>query len=437
MRPTAKEWASSPLYKLTSLIKDGTHGTHEDVEDGVPLLSAKDVRDGKLEIPQDSRRISEKDYSVIHKNYSIAADDILLTIVGTIGRACQVKGDEPRFTIQRSVAVLRASGIDASYLCQYIRSEPFQRELKDFTNASAQGGIYLGSLAKCSVAHPARPDEQKKIADVLMLVDHAIELSANIVAKQKRIKTGLIFDVLTRGIDENGVLRSQATHHFKRSELGSIPEEWDVKPIGAVVDVIDPNPSHRYPAPMDEGVPIVSTENFIGEDGFDLRACDFVSTSVFDAQSKRCGFAPSDVVFARKGKLGLARPYGSAKKVFSHTVVVMKAKKGSQFCNEFLLWTVRDPSFFSQIDKRMNSNSGVPTLGIRFLSMIPIRVPKPEEQERMAETISMQSLLIRHEEQRLQKLIKVKSALMQDLLTGKRRVTALLEGEPQREKLYA
>jgi hypothetical protein len=41
-------WAESSLEKLASIIKDGPHGTHTDVDDGVPFLSAKDVRDGKL-----------------------------------------------------------------------------------------------------------------------------------------------------------------------------------------------------------------------------------------------------------------------------------------------------------------------------------------------------------------------------------------------------
>ena len=97
-------WAKCPLEDLTSLIKDGSHGSHADVADGIPFLSAKDVRDGKLEIPSDCRRISEADYSTIHKNYEISTNDILLTIVGSIGRCYLMSGIEPRFSIQRSVA---------------------------------------------------------------------------------------------------------------------------------------------------------------------------------------------------------------------------------------------------------------------------------------------------------------------------------------------
>jgi type I restriction enzyme S subunit len=430
-------WATCSLEQLTSLIKDGTHGTHQDTADGVPFLSAKDVRDGALAIPDDCRRISENDYNLIHKNYSVAKGDILLTVVGTIGRCCQIIGTEPRFTIQRSVAVIRPSTITSNYLYHYCRSDPFQKRLKDFTNASAQGGVYLGSLAKCSVTYPSSTDEQTRIAEILSTVDRSIEETETLIAKQQRITTGLMQDVLTRGIDRDGNLRSERTHRFKKSSLAKIPEEWEVRPIGEVAEIIDPNPSHRYPPPSDTGVPIASTENFENDDDFDLRKCGLVPNSVFEEQYKRCRYERDDIVFARKGRLGFARPYGDEKKVFSHTVVLIKAKKSTETINEFLLWAVRDAGFFLEIDKRMNSNSGVPTLGIEFLAAIPIRVPKRDEQERIAQLLSKQAMVIAQERNSLHKLRRLKTALMQDLLTGRKRVTALLGAQREREKSYA
>src|ERR1017187_1516580 len=227
-------WASCSLENLTSLIKDGSHGSHQDTADGIPLLSAKDVRDGILDIPENCRRISERDYALIHKNYSIEKGDILLTIVGTIGRCCRINGSEPRFTIQRSVGVIRSNAINPDYLYHYFRAESFQRDLKDSTTASAQGGVYLGSLAKCSVTYPSSTEHQAKIAEILSTVDRAIEQTEALIGKQQRMKTGLMQDLLTLGIDEHGNLRSEQTHAFKDSPLGRIPAEWEVKPCVAL-----------------------------------------------------------------------------------------------------------------------------------------------------------------------------------------------------------
>ena len=81
--------------------------------------------------------------------------------------------------------------------------------------------------------------EQTKIAEILSTVDRAIEQTEALIAKQQRIKTGLMQDLLTRGIDEHGNLRSEKTHKFKNSPLGRIPVEWDVQPVRMLVEVID------------------------------------------------------------------------------------------------------------------------------------------------------------------------------------------------------
>jgi type I restriction enzyme, S subunit len=272
--------------------------------------------------------------------------------------------------------------------------------------------------------------EQEKIADILSTIDRAITQTEAIIAKQQRIKTGLMQDLLTKGIDENGNIRSEATHEFKDSAIGRIPVEWGVKGLREVSLIIDPNPSHRYPPSSDVGVPIASTENFVGDNDFDLSFSEKVPFHVFKQQNKRCCFSNEDIVFARKGRLGFARYYGESEKVFSHTVVIFKPQDKQQIETHYLLWIVRFHDFFEQIDKRMNSNSGVPTLGVQFLGSIPVRIPKLSEQIQICLTLDSLEKRIEEEKRNLSKQKRLKTGLMQDLLTGKVRVTPLLEQEP-------
>src|SRR5437762_1175157 len=58
------------------------------------------------------------------------------------------------------------------------------------------------------------------------------------MAKRKRIKTGLMQDLLTRGIDEHGSLRSEYNHEFKDSPLGRIPVEWQVSELGGFAALV-------------------------------------------------------------------------------------------------------------------------------------------------------------------------------------------------------
>ena len=86
--------------------------------------------------------------------------------------------------------------------------------------------ISAKDLSKVSIKLPPL-SEQQKIAQILTKVDEAITQTEKLIAKYQRIKTGLMQDLLTKGIDKNGNIRSEATHEFKDSHLGRIPVEWE------------------------------------------------------------------------------------------------------------------------------------------------------------------------------------------------------------------
>jgi type I restriction enzyme S subunit len=324
---------------------------------------------------------------------------------------------------QHLFKVVEKSGVNREFLKSFI--EFYLPDLTKASHGSTMQHITRKELEKFSAQFPIDESEQEKIAVVIAALDRVIEQAVALIAKQQRIKTGLMQDLLTKGIDEHGNIRSEASHSFKNSPLGRIPVEWDVKTLGEVVHVIDPNPSHRYPPSVDTGVPMASTENFLGESDFDLSRAEHVPMDVFSEQDARCAFNKNDVVFARKGRIGLARPYGTEKKVFSHTVVLLKPRENDMQAR-FILWSVRFDGFFDEISKRMNSNSGVPTLGVGFIQAIPISVPRKEERESIVAVLEENESGIQSAVHSLEKLKRVRIGLMHDLLTGERSVTPLL-----------
>lgn len=172
----SNDWFLEKLDNVCQFVRDGTHGSFKDVEIGIPLLSAKDIFDGKININENSRLISIDDYNTIHKNYELTKGDILLTIVGTIGRTAMVNMDE-KFTLQRSVAILRVNEqISYNFLYYYIQTSAFQNRLKSVVNQSAQGGVYLNSLKKLNIKLTADMNEQNKISSFLSIIDKKIEL---------------------------------------------------------------------------------------------------------------------------------------------------------------------------------------------------------------------------------------------------------------------
>ncbi|TDM25607.1 restriction endonuclease subunit S [Macrococcoides caseolyticum] len=200
------EWKENKLKDLTLLIKDGSHGTHKDVETGPWLLSAKNIKNNKINIDNNDRKISIDDYETIYRNYTLIKNDILLSIVGTIGRTALVENEE-NIAFQRSVAIIRPNKIlTSTFLIQLMNGKRFQKDLKKYQVISAQPGIYLGDLNKLSISFPDK-NEQQKIGEFFSKLDRQIELEEKKMALLEEQKKGYmqkIFSQELRFKDENG-----------------------------------------------------------------------------------------------------------------------------------------------------------------------------------------------------------------------------------------
>ena len=70
-------WEQRKLGEVLTLLKDGTHGTHLDVENGPLLLSAKNIKNGSVSWDDTDRRISQKDYEAIHSSFKLITKSLL------------------------------------------------------------------------------------------------------------------------------------------------------------------------------------------------------------------------------------------------------------------------------------------------------------------------------------------------------------------------
>lgn len=185
------DWQERKLGEVVSLLKDGTHGTHKDVDEGVFLLSAKNIKNGKVLFDETDRKISKDEYKSIHKNFNLEKSDVLLTIVGSIGETAIIE-NPIGITFQRSVAYLRAnSKITSQFLFTTISTINFQRQLKNRQVVSAQPGIYLGELSLVPLQIPSI-EEQEKIGDFFKNLDNLIELHGRELDTLKQAKKSLL-----------------------------------------------------------------------------------------------------------------------------------------------------------------------------------------------------------------------------------------------------
>lgn len=413
-----------PLGSALQALKDGTHGTHPRTRHGIPFLSAKNIgADGQVRWTADDDRISLAEFASIHRSFKLECNDLLLTIVGSLGRCALHDGS--KITFQRSVAFLRPDErrILARFLYHAVSSYDFQRELVRRSNATAQAGLYLGELARILVPQPDL-SEQSQIADILDTVDAAIRRTEQVIAKLELVKKGLLHDLLTRGIDENGELRDPERHpeQFKESELGWIPRSWKVRRLDEVASVERGTFTHRPrndPTFYGGRIPFIQTGDVTAAQG---RAITHFSQTLNERGALVSKEFPTGTIaitiaahIAETAVLGIPM-------YFPDSVVgaVVNSPNSIRF-TELCIRRVK-----ATLDAKA-PQSAQKNINLRDLRPLRIPHPSPEEQDRVSEVYDSLLRTLSQEVKTRDKLRLVKKGLMEDLLTGKVRVTTLLE----------
>ena len=160
-----QSWEITNLSDVTLNISDGSHNPPPKKNKGVPLLSATNIYDNKINYTSATRWITEDEWIIENARTKIEVGDVLITIVGTIGRTAVVS-DATRFALQRSVAVIKPNMIDSKYLMYVLQAPMIIDWLNTNAKGNAQVGIYLKDLARLSFPLPPLA-EQKRIVEAI------------------------------------------------------------------------------------------------------------------------------------------------------------------------------------------------------------------------------------------------------------------------------
>ena len=330
----------------------------------------------------------------------------------------------------QSVALLKGNPceLDTEYLLHNLSFR--YSELRSRSAGGGRAGLTKTILDQLPLPLPAVP-EQSKIAEVLSAMDRAIDDTEALIVKQQRIKTGLTQDLLTRGIDEHGNLRSEMTHKFKDSPLGRVPVEWE----SASLAVFVPSAEYGISTSLGEsGYPVLRMNNLLDGEA-KLSDLKFTDAPVPEHLWLRDG----DVLFNRTnswehvGRTGIWRGQIENATFASYLVRLNPHpdKLLPEMLNFWLNWE------WIQIAMRRQATPAVQQVNINptNLRSIPAAFPRNlDEQTTITVRISAVREALDSYRQHLHKLKCIKTGLLQDLLTGDRRVTALLE---QREEVTA
>lgn len=154
-------------------ITDGSHNPPAAIEESKYLMiSSKNIDDDCITLTN-PRYLSKKDFETENKRTNISVNDLLVTIVGTIGRVAIVPDNLRNICAQRSVAVLKPKSdiVNSRFLMYYLQH--MRPQLEREARGVAQKGIYLKQLSNLMVVLPPL-DKQKKIVSVMDKVSDLI-----------------------------------------------------------------------------------------------------------------------------------------------------------------------------------------------------------------------------------------------------------------------
>lgn len=308
--------------------------------------------------------------------------------------------------------------IENKFLFQALKGR--QSLIMDLRVGSGLPNIQQKAIKEFEFIIPQSLPEQRQIAAILSKVDEAISQTGQLIAKYSRIKTGLMQDLLTKGIDENGNIRSEQTHKFKDSPLGRIPKEWEVLKLGDLIEAIDPQPDHRTPPSQIDGVPYIGISDFSENGDIDIKKCRKVGENVLEKQQDAFSIELGDLIFGKIGTIGKPIVLPNFNKfpfTLSANVILIKPKE----CPNFIYWTLTSKYIEEQVKTAIHSTSQ-PAFGMQKIRDLNIITPKAIERKRIVISFNRTNRLISTEKTKLSKLQSLKTGLMQDLLSGKVRV---------------
>ena len=324
------------------------------------------------------------------------AGDILVSTVRPYLRNFARVGEAPsNLVASTGYAVVRpANGVDGRFLYQHVLSDAFVEFLKPRMRGSNYPAVKADDVKTYTLSLPPLP-EQRKIAAILSSVDDAIEKTQAVIDQVQVVKRGLMQELLTRGMPGRH-------KRFKQTEIGEIPEEWEVVRLGELfrltsgksiaVRSLDEKSSIENPYPVFGGN---------GVAGFNSSLNAEPPLLVIGRVGEYCGIVhcPDQPCWVSDNALYTRNWLRAVNVTFLHRLL--------QFVNL----------------AKLRNKSGQPLVTQGPIHDLTVPLAPLSEQNEMAEVLGQFEARLRVEEQKLESLQDTKHALMSVLLTGEIRVT--------------
>ncbi|MBW3166478.1 restriction endonuclease subunit S [Ferrimonas balearica] len=400
-------WSVSTLGNLADMVMGFAFKSKDFVEDGVPLVRMGNLYLNRLQLDRNPVFLPEK-YLAEYERFVLQPGDLVMSMTGTMGKrdygfTVKLPSDAPKcFLNQRVMKFIPRDKNSGDYLLYLLRSEQLLDKIYAFPGGTKQANLSAKQLKELEVTVPPSA-ERRKIAKVLATWDKAIATTERLIANSQQQKKALMQQLLTGKKRFDGF-----EGEWQEVALSDLCQRVTTRNNGQSTNVVTISAQHGL-----------------------IRQEEFFKKSVASATLDNY-YLLKKGQFAYNKSYSNGYPMGAIKRLKRYDDGVVTSL---YICFEVTEGTNVDVDFLEHYFDSGLLNSGLTRVAAEggrahgllnvkpadFMSL-KLTAPGKAEQEKIARTLTVAQSEVDNLEQKLAHLKQEKQALMQQLLTGKRRV---------------
>ena len=384
-------WSYTRLKEVKD-VRDGTHSSPKYIDNGYPLVTSKNLTDSGLNL-NDVSLISESDYNEINKRSKVEVGDILLGLIGTIGKPVLVEIDG--FSIKNVGLIKNGGKIQNQFLLQYLKTNLFNKYIQIEMAGNTQKFLGLETLRNTKVPVPS-PEEQSAIGSLFRTLDDLLSSYKDNLANYQSLKATMLSKMIPK-----------AGQTVPEIRLDGFEGEWEIKKFKSISTKRGKSNSKGYDYPAysvsNQSGLIPQSEQFEGS-----RLGNLEKTSYKIVEPNEFAYNP-----ARINVGSIAFNDLDETVIVSSLYVIFSLDKSIN--NNYALLFINSPEFNKEV--RRNTEGSVREY-LFYENFANIRIPIPptfEEQCFIGSYFSNLDNLINSHQEKISQLETFKKKLLQDM----------------------
>lgn len=423
----AKDWEIKTLEQVSHLMTNGFVGTatshYVDEQNGVLYIQGYNVEQNSFNF--NGIKYVSKEFHARHLKSQLKEGDLLTIQTGDVGLTTFVNKELEGSNCHALIITrLKSDVCDYKFISHYLNSHQGRVRLKLLEIGSTMKHLNVGDLLDFKVPTPSL-DEQQKIAQALTEADDYICALENLIEKKKMIKEGLMVNLLTgkQRLKEFAYNEDDSAKGYKDSELGKIPEDWNVGNLGNLTTLKARIGWQGLTVAeyLDQGDYYLVTGTDFNEGFIDFDNCPYVDRSRY-LQDPNIQLKTNDVLVTKDGTIGkVAFIENLDLPATLNSGVFVVRPIGSGINSKFLYYILMS-KYFDNFLKKITAGSTITHLYQKDFVHFDFVLPTIEEQNLIVNCLSNIDNDLKLLVTKLNKAKNIKQGMMQKLLTGEIRL---------------